>query len=69
MPLYEYRCLNCDERFEVLQRMGEGSEGISCPSCRAPSIERQLSTFAGMTASSSASAEACATPGCGSPFT
>lgn len=69
MPLYEYRCVDCRERFEVLQSMGEGSEDISCPSCGGCSIQRQLSTFAGITGSSSASAEACATPGCDSPFT
>ncbi len=68
MPLYEYSCSHCNERFEVLQRMGEGSEGLTCPSCKGPEVERQLSTFAGM-ASSSGPAEACATPGCNSPFT
>ncbi len=68
MPLYEYACADCNERFEILQSMGEGSEDLSCPSCKGPSVERQLSTFAGM-ASPSGGAEACVTPGCSSPFT
>ena len=69
MPLYEYTCADCHERFEVLQRMGEGAEGLTCPNCRSPHVDRQLSTFSGMTSSSASSAGACATPGCNSPFT
>lgn len=68
MPLYEYRCDACSEHFEVLQSMGESGDGISCPRCGAGEVDRQLSTFAGRTASSSYDTS-CATPGCGSPFT
>lgn len=68
MPLYEYRCEACSEHFEVLQGMGESGDGISCPRCGAEEIARQLSTFAGRTASSPYDAS-CATPGCDSPFT
>lgn len=69
MPLYEYTCRRCNEPFEVLQRMGEGSEGLTCPACGAPDPERRLSTFAAASSSSSASAGSCGRPGCGSGFT
>lgn len=46
MPLYEYRCGGCGVRFEVLQHVGTGAEGVSCPQCHAPGVERVLSTFA-----------------------
>ncbi len=46
MPLYEYRCPACHERFEVLQRMGESSEKVRCPECGAKEVEKQFSTFA-----------------------
>ena len=68
MPLYEYRCRDCAALFEVLQSMGEGSDGLSCPRCGGDAVERQLSTFAGMTASASAAAGG-STSACGSPFT
>jgi putative FmdB family regulatory protein len=68
MPLYEYRCRDCEHFFEVLQGLGESGEHLACPRCEAVGVERQLSTFAGMTASSS-SAESCSTAGCDSPFT
>lgn len=46
MPLYEYRCEGCGERFEVLQRMGAGADGLVCPRCGASGVEREASSFA-----------------------
>jgi putative FmdB family regulatory protein len=46
MPLYEYRCRECQERFEVLQRLGANGDGLLCPRCGAGEPERVLSTFA-----------------------
>ncbi len=46
MPLYEYTCRECGHSFEVLQRIGEDGEALSCPQCQAPRPEKQLSTFA-----------------------
>lgn len=46
MPIYEYRCDACCKRFEVLRRMGEGTDGLACPECGSETIVRQLSTFA-----------------------
>lgn len=32
MPAYDYRCTQCDERFEVNRQMGSTAEEC-CPSC------------------------------------
>lgn len=73
MPLYEYRCRACGRRFEVLQKMGDGAEGLECPHCGGTQIARQLSTFAaGGSSGKSAEAVSCGAPGCaagGSGFT
>ena len=47
MPIYEYRCRDCGHRFEILQRLGQGPEGLVCPRCSADQLEKQYSTFAG----------------------
>jgi putative FmdB family regulatory protein len=43
MPLYDFHCRSCGERFERLVRSGDV---IECPSCRGSEVERLLSTFA-----------------------
>jgi len=53
VPLYEYRCSSCGSRFEVLRRMGQGSEGLVCPHCGHERVEKEFSTFAGATAGAS----------------
>jgi putative FmdB family regulatory protein len=40
MPLYEYRCLDCEAEFEALVR---GAAGASCPRCGGTSLEKLLS--------------------------
>ena len=67
MPLYEYRCDDCCHGFEVLQSMGEGCEGITCPQCKGSRVARQLSTFSG--GSSSGTSTSAGPAGCSSPFT
>jgi len=50
MPLYEYECTACGRRFEVLQRMGESADHVTCPSCGASKPDRVLSTFSSASA-------------------
>jgi len=44
MPLYEYRCQDCDRTFERLVRRGEAV--VSCPHCGGERVERLFSVFA-----------------------
>lgn len=46
MPLYEFRCKVCGERFERLMRFGESSDELTCPVCEQGPVERLFSTFA-----------------------
>ena len=64
MPIYEYRCEECDHRFEIIQRLGEGADGLTCPGCGAPRLAKMFSTFA---AAATQGSTAAATPagGCG----
>ena len=74
MPLYEYACTACDHRFEILQRLGEGADGLDCPACGAHELEKQLSTFAANATDGGGSASLGAgagrgAPACGTGFT
>jgi putative FmdB family regulatory protein len=46
MPIYEYRCAGCGERFEELVRGPDTT--VACPACAGVEAERLLSTFAGV---------------------
>ena len=69
MPLYEYRCSDCGHRFEILQALGQGADGLACPQCGVPHLEKQFSTFSANTSSAGnggamESAPSCGMPGC-----
>ncbi|MDY0133268.1 MAG: zinc ribbon domain-containing protein [Desulforegulaceae bacterium] len=44
MPIYEFRCLKCEEIFEVIVLSGDEDEEIKCTHCGSSSFERVLST-------------------------
>jgi putative FmdB family regulatory protein len=44
MPIYEYRCADCDRSFEAFVRPGDGS--AQCPNCHGSKLTREMSTFA-----------------------
>ncbi len=46
MPLYEYRCEECNQPFEKLLRFGEEQPSPECPHCHSTKTRKQLSTFA-----------------------
>lgn len=44
MPLYKYRCTECDNTFKVLQRNGKKDEEPECPVCGTEETERVISS-------------------------
>ena len=61
MPIYEYRCLDCDHTFQLLQRVGASSEGVACPKCGGTHVERLLSCFASSSSGTTVSQSGCST--------
>ena len=66
MPIYEYTCTLCDNRFDRLRSMSQMDAEAPCPDCGSES-ERQLSVFAAFSSGSDGqmSAVAGAGGGCG----
>ena len=42
MPIYEYRCAECGEEHEALQKVSEPPLTV-CPACGKPALQKQLS--------------------------
>ena len=47
MPIYEYQCTKCGERFAARQSMGEDGSKLNCPKCEAGNPKRLVSAFFG----------------------
>jgi putative FmdB family regulatory protein len=44
MPIYDYKCLDCQERFEAL--VLKNSPTTTCPACQSTKLEQLISLFA-----------------------
>jgi len=54
MPIYEYRCQECGEKFETLVRLSTSTSEIECPKCSGRRVEKLISAFSTRTSSASA---------------
>jgi len=45
LPIYEYVCLDCDERFALLQSFYPPENDTSCPKCSSTDVKKIISSF------------------------
>lgn len=46
MPIYDYKCKGCENKFEVLvSHWYDAFKTIECPKCKEMKAEKQMSTF------------------------
>ena len=43
MPIYEYKCRECGDRFEKLVRTSVSEKDVRCPTCDSAVVQRQVS--------------------------
>ncbi len=55
MPIYEYECLKCKNKFSELILEKEEEKKLRCPKCSAKKLEKLFSTFSVKTSSSAES--------------
>ena len=46
MPLYEYVCEECNDRFDRLVRSFAEADGVTCTSCESEKVRRLMSRVA-----------------------
>ncbi len=61
MPIYEYKCVKCGNKFELLQKMDEGNNDITCPKCGTSKPKKLFSTFSSSDKDSSCDTGTCPT--------
>ena len=43
MPLYDYTCLNCHQRFDIFMPFSEyGNRPVACPHCKSQNVRRGI---------------------------
>ncbi|HRI45798.1 MAG TPA: zinc ribbon domain-containing protein [Ignavibacteriaceae bacterium] len=45
MPIFEYRCSECNSKFEILHKSMNHTEEVNCPVCNSVEIKKLLSSF------------------------
>lgn len=45
MPIFEYRCSKCNEKFELLIGVGKENDESKCPNCGSKDLLKLFSTF------------------------
>jgi putative FmdB family regulatory protein len=45
MPIYEYMCLKCNEKFSLLQSLYPAEKKTECPKCSSTEVKKILSSF------------------------
>ena len=63
MPIFEYKCGQCNSKFEILHKSSVNQEEVSCPNCNSKENKKLLSSFSAAGFSSSSSG--CESGNCG----
>jgi putative FmdB family regulatory protein len=45
MPIYEYNCLKCNEKFSLLQSLYPAAKNTECPKCSSTDVKKVISSF------------------------
>jgi putative FmdB family regulatory protein len=54
MALYEYKCAECEERFDLMRPMSAADDPAECPECGSEDSRRVISNFVSITPGASA---------------
>ena len=54
MALYEYKCADCEERFDLMRPMSAADDAAQCPECGGTDSRRLISSFTSVTPGASA---------------
>ncbi|MBU1096932.1 MAG: zinc ribbon domain-containing protein [Bacteroidetes bacterium] len=67
MPIFEYRCQSCNNKFDYLHKSVSNIETVNCPECGSEENKKLLSSFSASMGSTSSYGGGCADGSCGIP--
>ncbi len=66
MPLYDFKCNECNKKFETLLTSSSQISEVTCPACQSKNIQKTISASSYRLASTSSAIPAGALSGCSS---
>jgi putative FmdB family regulatory protein len=66
MPIYEYRCQDCEAVFEIFVSSASDGDKVVCKKCESKNVIKQISSFSSRLAGGGSGAPAGALSGCSS---
>lgn len=68
MPVFEYKCSDCSNKFEIYHKSSASQEKVICPKCGSENAKKLFSSFsASGFESSGQSYDSCESGSCGIP--
>jgi putative FmdB family regulatory protein len=67
MPLFEYRCNECNNDYEILHPTRENTNLVECPQCHSKEYHKKFSTFSAVMSVPGYSSSPCAGGACDVP--
>lgn len=67
MPVFEYKCSDCNTKFEVLHKSSTSLEEVVCPKCGSKEYKKLLSAFSASVSKDFSYDSPCASGACGMP--
>lgn len=67
MPIYEFKCINCGNKFEKIVFKPLGEVKILCPKCESEEVEKLVSAPGGVSSvknASSSASDSCSSSNC-----
>jgi putative FmdB family regulatory protein len=53
MPVFEYKCNDCNKKFDILHKSSANPEKVICPDCQSKNYQKLFSSFSASTRSQS----------------
>lgn len=64
MPVFEYKCAGCGEKYEVLVKSAEKEGEVSCPRCNSKDNRKLFSAFSAKVSASPGNYDSCGDGSC-----
>ncbi|MCF8307074.1 MAG: zinc ribbon domain-containing protein [Ignavibacteriales bacterium] len=67
MPVFEYKCSDCDTKFDYLHKSSVKIDDVNCPKCNSTNNKKLLSSFSASVSSGYSYSGGCSDGSCSVP--